>query len=130
VEEVRELQAAVAQVYVDELVEAWLIGLVRSTRQLDEVAIGASVRGSLALERAVRAWALLAGRNFVTPDDVEELFLPVLGHRVIFAPTFLVEMRRTGRAQALERFRELCLSRVPRPDPEGGEVVSLPARRL
>ena len=53
----------------------WLIDLVRATRELDEVAIGASMRGSLALERAVRAWALLHGRDHVVPEDVEELFL-------------------------------------------------------
>ena len=127
-DEIRELHRAVEEVYIDELIEGWLIRLVRATRELEEVAIGASVRGSLALERAVRAWALLEGRDFVTPDDVEELFLPVIGHRMIFAPAFLVEMRRIGRAEALERFRDLCLARAPRPDPEGGEVVSLPSR--
>ncbi|MBD0328720.1 MAG: MoxR family ATPase [Thermoleophilia bacterium] len=129
VADVLELEAAVEGVYVDELLEAWLIGLVRATRELDEVAIGASVRGSLALERAARAWALLDGRDYVTPEDVEELFLPVIGHRIIFAPGFLVEMRRIGREAALARFRDACFARVPRPDPEGGEVVTLPARR-
>ena len=127
--EVRELQRAVEEVYVDELIESWLIDLVRATRELEEVAIGASVRGSLALERAARAWALLEGRDYVTPDDVEELFLPVLGHRIIFAPSFVLEMRRVGRAAAIERFRDLCLERAPRPDPEAGEVVALPRSR-
>jgi MoxR-like ATPase len=127
--EVVELQRAVEEVYVDELIETWLIELVRTTRELDDVAIGASVRGSLALERAVRAWALQEGRNFVTPDDVEELFLPVVAHRMIFGAPFLVEMRRIGREAALARFRDACFARAPRPDPEGGEVVTLPARR-
>ena len=58
-------------VYVDELLQRWIVDLVRATRELDAVAIGASVRGSLALERAVRAWALLHGRDYVVPDDVE-----------------------------------------------------------
>ena len=117
-EEMRALQGAVEEVYVDGLIETWLIELVRATRELDEVAIGASVRGSLALERAVRAWALLRGRDHVVPEDVEELFLPVLGHRVIFSTPFLVELRRIGRTAALERFRAACLERAPRPDPE------------
>ena len=117
-DELRVLQHAVEEVYVDALIEGWLIDLVRATRELDEVSIGASVRGSLALERAVRAWALLHGRDHVVPEDVEELFLPVLGHRVIFATPFLVELRRIGRTAALERFREACLERAPRPDPE------------
>jgi MoxR-like ATPase len=116
--EVRLLQEAVEDVYVDALLEGWLIDLVRATRELDDVAIGASVRGSLALERAVRAWALLRGRDHVVPEDVEELFLPVLGHRVIFSTPFLVELRRIGRTAALERFRAACLDCAPRPDPE------------
>jgi len=117
-DEVRTLQLAVEDVYVDGLLDAWLIDLVRATRELDEVAIGASVRGSLALERAVRAWALLQGRDHVVPEDVEELFLPVLGHRVIFSTPFLVELRRIGRVAALERFRAACLERAQRTDPE------------
>src|SRR5262249_26247465 len=76
------LQAAVDDVYVDGLVERWIVELVRATRQLDEVTIGASVRGSLALERAARAWALLHERSFVVPEDVLALFSPVLGHRL------------------------------------------------
>jgi MoxR-like ATPase len=129
VEEVKELQRAVEEVYVDELIETWLIRLVRASRELDEVAIGASVRGSLSLERAVRAWALLHGRDYVEPEDVDELFVPVLGHRVIFAASFLVEMRKVGRRAGLERFRGLCLDRAPRPDPEApAEVLPLAPR--
>jgi MoxR-like ATPase len=116
-------------VYVDELIESWLIGLVRATRELEEIAIGASVRGSLALEGAARAWALVHGREYVIPEDVEELFLSVLGHRIIFAPSFLVEMRRIGLAEAMGRFRALCLERAPRPQPdESGRVVTLTGR--
>jgi MoxR-like ATPase len=124
-DEMRALQRAVEEVYVDALIESWLIDLVRSTRELEEVAIGASVRGSLALERAVRAWALLHGRDHVVPEDVEELFLPVLGHRVIFSTPFLVELRRIGRSAALERFQGACLERAPRPDPEAPGGLSL-----
>jgi MoxR-like ATPase len=125
IEEVRLLQAAVEEVYVDPLLEGWLIALVRATRELDEVAIGASVRGSLALERAARAWALLRGRNHVVPEDLDELFLPVLGHRIIFAAPYLVELRKAGRHAAMERFRLLCLERAPRPDPEAPSLVAL-----
>ena len=121
--ELRDLQRAVEDVYVDELLGDWMLDLVRVTRNLDEVAIGASVRGSLALERAVRAWALLDGREFVVPEDVEELFLPVIAHRIIFSSRFLVEMRRRGREEAIAAFRELCLSRVPRPEPDADRGV-------
>ena len=57
--EVEDLQRAVQEVYVDPLIRQWIVRLVRATRELDEVATGSSVRGSLALDRAVRAWALL-----------------------------------------------------------------------
>ncbi len=115
ISEVRELQAAVGDVYVDELVGRWIVELVRSTRELDGIAIGASVRGSLALERAVRAWALLEGRDYATPEDVETLFLPVLGHRLVFTPSSLAEARRVGWEAALEDFRERCVRQTPPP---------------
>ena len=53
----------------------------------------------------------------MTPDDVETLFLPVIGHRVVFTPTYVAEHRLLGREGALRQFRELVLSRVPRPEP-------------
>ena len=123
VAELREAQQAVERVHVDELIEVWLVELVRSTRDLEEVAIGASVRGSLALERAARAWALLHGRAYVVPEDVEHLFLPVLAHRILFAPRFAVEMRRIGRAATLDLFRGACFERSPRPAVSEDETV-------
>ena len=116
VQEVRELQEAVREVFVHDLIERWIVDLVRATRALPTVAIGASVRGSLALERAVRAWALLDNREYVTPADVDRLFLPVLGHRVIFTPAVLADARRTGWAAAFRRFHDDCLILAPRPE--------------
>ena len=115
--EVRELQRSVEDVYVDEVLQRWIVALVRATRELDSVEVGASVRGSLALERAARARALLAGREYVVPEDVETLFAPVIGHRVLFAPAFFNATRGLGRTDALERFRERCLELAPRPTP-------------
>jgi MoxR-like ATPase len=130
-EDVRALQEATEEVYVDELLQRWIIDLVRATRELDIVAIGASVRGSLALERAARAWALLSDRDYVVPEDIESLFLPVLGHRILFTPSFLVEVRKVGRVQALEDFRGRCLKAAPRPEASlggDGEVVEIGER--
>jgi MoxR-like ATPase len=123
VAEVRELQRAVRDVYSDDLVQRWIVDLVRATRALDAVAIGASVRGSLALDRISRAWALMHERAFVTPADVELLFLPVLGHRIVFTPAFLAETRRLGREETMERFRDLCLEVAPRPELVADEEV-------
>src|SRR5918996_4875641 len=69
VDDLVSLQAVVEDVYVDEVIETWILDLVAATRELDEVALGASVRGSLALERGSRALALLHGRDFVSPND-------------------------------------------------------------
>jgi MoxR-like ATPase len=117
-EEVRELQAAVSDVYIDDLIQRWIIDLVRATRELETVAVGASVRGSLALERVTRGWALVNGRHYVVPEDVELLFIAVLGHRVVFSASFVAQARRSGWPEALETFRGCCLEVAPRPEAE------------
>jgi MoxR-like ATPase len=113
--EVKALQRAVENVYVDELIQRWIVGLVGATRQLDTVALSASVRGSLALERAVRAWALLEGRTYVIPEDVELLFMPAIAHRIVFAPSYFATIRKLGREEALRQLWECCLELAPRP---------------
>jgi MoxR-like ATPase len=114
-DELRLLQEAIADVYTDELLERWIVDLVEATRSLPEVAVGASVRGTLALDRIARAWALLHGRRYVVPADVDELFLPVLGHRLLLDP-YLVETEELPREQALERVKARVLVTAPPPD--------------
>ena len=116
-DDVRVLQRAVEDVYVDDLLLRWTVELVRATRTAEGVAIGASVRGSLTLERTARAWALLHGRDHVVPEDVERLFLPVLGHRLILTASFIAETRSLGRTDALEVIRTRCLELAPPPAP-------------
>jgi MoxR-like ATPase len=116
-EELSSLQRAVEDVYVDDLVLRWTVELVRATREVDGVAIGASVRGSLTLERSARAWALLQGRGYVEPEDVERLFLPVLGHRLLLTASYLAETRSLARDEALDEIRTRCLELVPPPAP-------------
>ncbi len=113
-----ELRQAAEGVYLDELLEAWIVRLVRQTRELEQVEVGASVRGSLALAKTVRAWALLNGRDHVLPADVTRLFVPILGHRLVLNSAFLVETRHLTRAAALEQLRDLCLELVPPPRPD------------
>jgi MoxR-like ATPase len=117
-DDVNALRAAVHEIYVDPLLRRWAIRLVRATREAEGVAIGASVRGSLALERAARVWALLHGRDYVTPVDVERLFLPVVMHRIVFTPSFVATARETGWEQAAVDFSEQCLALAPRPGAE------------
>ena len=117
-EDVELLRSAVEDVYVDELILRWIVDLVRATRVAEGVSTGASVRGSLMLERTARAWALLHGRSHVVPDDVDALFLPVLGHRLLLTPSFVAETRALGRAQALRQIKERCLALAPPPAPD------------
>jgi MoxR-like ATPase len=117
-DDVRVLREAVEEVYVDDAIRRWTIQLVRATRQVDGIAIGASVRGSLALERAIRAWALLDGRSYATPVDVERLFLPIVLHRIVFTPSFVATAREIGWDAASDQLREQCLAIAPRPGAE------------
>ena len=114
------LQDAVADVYVDELIRRWIVDLVRATRTLDFVQLGASVRGSLALERAARAVALIDGRDHVEPEDVERLFGPVILHRLVLTPDYLADDEPTNE-QIAQRVWQACLAAAPRPAPQWEE---------
>jgi MoxR-like ATPase len=113
--EIQTLRAAVGNVFLHEAVGRWIVDLVRATREIDVVAIGSSVRGTLALNRAARSWAVLQSRRYVTPDDVERLFVPVLMHRVLFRPSFLAEIRDSGWAAATAEVRRRCIEIAPKP---------------
>jgi MoxR-like ATPase len=118
---VRALQAAIEYVYVDELIRRWIVDLVRATRSLDFVVLGASVRGSLALERCSRALALVEGRDHVEPEDVERLFQPVLVHRLVIAPDYLADEEPTT-DEIAKRVWDACLAAAPRPEPQWDEA--------
>ena len=115
VTDVATMSAAVSEVFVHEAVARWIVDLVRATRQLDVVAIGSSVRGTLNLNRASRAWAVLNGRRYVTPEDVERLIEPVLMHRLLFRPSFLAEIRDRGWKEAAAEVQARCLEVAPKP---------------
>ena len=85
-EELASLQERIKDIYLDELIEDYIVSLVTATRNHEDVYLGASARGSLALFRAAQASAALAGRDYVIPDDVKALAEPVLAHRLIVSP--------------------------------------------
>jgi MoxR-like ATPase len=87
------LQQLVARQRVDEQVIDYAVRIVRATREWPGLALGAGSRGALALVRGARAFALMGGRNFVTPDDVKRIALPALRHRVALAPDASLEGR-------------------------------------
>ena len=128
VDEINDLREAAQHVYVDEVLQRWVVELVRASRGSEAVVIGSSVRGSLALERAARAWALVDGRSFVMPEDIERLFVPVLAHRVVFTPAFVARARTTGWPAAIEEFRQGCLEVAPQPGSEEDPLFESPDR--
>lgn len=82
-EQVIRLQRAVRQVSVDDSINEYLLDVVEATRQCDELQVGVSTRGVLCLYRAAQALALIESREYVIPDDIKRLAVPVLSHRVI-----------------------------------------------
>ena len=89
------VQRLAARLRVDERVNDYAVRIVRKTREWPGIALGAGPRGGIALIRAGRARALLAGRDFVTPDDVKAVALPALRHRVGLSPELEIEGHRT-----------------------------------
>ena len=84
-EELMELRRQAAQVKVADNVKAYILSLVTATRFLQQVKLGASPRGSIAMFRAAQAMALMNGRDYATPDDVKAVAIPVLAHRIVLA---------------------------------------------
>jgi len=78
-----QAQQEIRNVLVSEAVADYLVAVVSATRSDPSVRMGASPRASRALFRAAKAWAAMQGRNFVTPDDIQTLAIPVLAHRLL-----------------------------------------------
>ena len=89
-----EMQAAIEQVHVSEPIGSYIVDIVSSTRTSQRVQVGASPRGSLAILKLSRAKAALAGRDFVTPEDVKAVAVPALSHRLILRPELWVQRVR------------------------------------
>ncbi len=108
-EELLEMRAALERVYVDPDLLSYMARVVHATRDHSATAVGASPRGSLALLKLARARAALAGRDFVIPDDVKQVAVPALAHRLILSPELW------AREVSTERIVEEILERVPVP---------------
>ena len=94
--ELSEMQALVNQVLVDDAVRMYIVDIIQSSRTNQSLTLGASPRAGLALYKTSQARAALNGRDFVTPDDVKELALPVLSHRLIVASNARLRGRTAG----------------------------------
>ncbi len=88
---ITQLQQLTAQLGVDRQVNDYAVRIIRTTRDWQGISVGAGPRGGIALIRAARAAALLAGRDFVSPDDIKTVALPALRHRILLAPELELE---------------------------------------
>jgi MoxR-like ATPase len=111
-DEVLAMQRALEDVFVADTVERYVVDLVQATRTDHRVALGASPRGALALLKLARAWAVLRGRDFVTPDDVKAMAGAALAHRLILQPELWVS--KLSSAQVVDDL----LTQVPAPKAE------------
>ena len=111
VPELMQIQEEVSAVRTDDGIVDYVLAIAEATRRSEELTVGLSPRGSLALLQAARASALLEGRDYVVPDDVRELAVPVCAHRLMTR-----SMAHDGTSSAGEQVFEQILKTVPVPE--------------
>jgi MoxR-like ATPase len=112
--ELLNCQKAVREVFVEEKIRKYMLDLVAQTRDHSDIRLGGSPRASIALFRSSQALAAIRGRNFVLPDDVKRLAVPVLGHRIILKPE--ARLRKLNATKVVEQI--LSETAVPVPTTE------------
>ena len=110
--DLEQMKASVEDVFVSEVIGRYIVSIVDATRSAPRVQVGASPRGSLALVKLARAKAVLARRDFVTPEDVKAVAVPALAHRIALRPDSWVA---GVKGDAIVRD---VLDSVPAPPPE------------
>jgi MoxR-like ATPase len=90
-EDLVELRQQLAGIVMRDELTGYLVDIVRATRQHESILVGAGPRATQSLMMACRAYAAISGRDFVTPDDIKSMAVPVLEHRVILRPEFEIE---------------------------------------
>jgi len=93
-----ELQKNIEWVHVSRAIARYIVALVSATRSNNQLQVGASPRGALALLKVARGWAALDGRDYVLPDDVKAVAVPTLAHRVSLKPELWIQERGTEQA--------------------------------
>jgi MoxR-like ATPase len=94
-EELLEERESVEKVHIDPDIERYIVALIAETRKRRQINVGASPRGSLALLKLSRAWAVMQGRDYVLPDDVKVFARPALHHRLILEPELWMKQGAT-----------------------------------
>lgn len=103
-EELLTARAEANQVFVHSCILEYMVAIIEATRTADGIVCGVSPRGSIALLRSVKAYAYLQGRDFVTPDDVKAVAVPVLAHRLVLG--YGVESNGNGEAALIKKILE------------------------
>ena len=106
--DINEIQDAISGVLVSEPIQRYIVDLVESTRKHEDIELGISTRGMLAMLRACQAYAAIHGRDYVLPDDVKALAVPVFAHRLI------LKVKYNSSSKAAELIQKL-LNTVPAP---------------
>ena len=81
--EINEIQESIKNIYIDDRLKEYIVEAVEMTRTHDDVALGSSPRGSIAMFNGAKALAFIRGRDFILPDDIKELASPILSHRIV-----------------------------------------------
>ena len=110
-EEVFQMQKDVEEIHIDQAVERYIVEIVRRSRTHQDVEVGASPRGSLAMMKLAKAKAWLGGRGYVIPDDVKAVAVPALSHRLILKPEQWLRGEKTA-AIVEEILREIPVPKV------------------
>lgn len=90
-EDLNQIKRAVKTVAIKDAVKQYIVEIVRKTREQEAVQYGASTRAAIAIAKTAQAWAYVAGRDYVTPDDVKQVVRPCLRHRIQLSPYAEVE---------------------------------------
>lgn len=98
VEDVLTARREIAQVFVSDAMKAYIVRLVRATRHNEKIKLGVSPRGIVAMTQAARTYAAMAGRDYVIPDDIKALAVPVLSHRLIPQSQSSIRLSQSGEA--------------------------------
>lgn len=109
-DDVAVARAEAAKVYVSPAMRDYIVALVRATREQEKIRLGASPRGVVAMTKAARAYAAILGRDYVLPDDVKQLAVPVLAHRLTLQSQSSVRL-----SQSSEALVGVLLSKIPVP---------------
>lgn len=92
--EILKMRKDISKIYIEDDIVKYIISIVRATREHEDIELGVSPRGSIALYKGAKAYAALHGRNFVVPDDVKALVKPIFAHRIIVNEYAVVKERK------------------------------------